>query len=147
MATISASCSAAGAHDKRREFFYWTDDGNLAGLRYDQYKAVFMEQPAHGLEVWMQPLVPLRAPKLFNVRSDPFERAEQEVRRLREMVHRAPVRPGPGTGDRRAAPAIIPRVPTAAEAGQLLGRAGHGEAYEPEIQQLAGLSCTRKEAA
>ena len=65
--------------DKRREFFYWTDDGNLAGLRYDQYKAVFMEQQAHGLEVWMQPLVPLRAPKLFNLRSDPFERAEHEA--------------------------------------------------------------------
>ena len=65
--------------DKRREFFYWTDDGNLAGLRYDQYKAVFMEQPAHGLEVWMQPFVPLRAPKLFNLRSDPFERAEHEA--------------------------------------------------------------------
>jgi arylsulfatase A-like enzyme len=64
---------------KRREFFYWTDDGNLAGLRYAQYKAVFMEQQAHGLEVWMQPLVPLRAPKLFNLRSDPFERAEQEA--------------------------------------------------------------------
>ena len=65
--------------DKRREFFYWTDDGNFAGLRYDQYKVVFMEQPAHGLEVWMQPLVPLRAPKLFNLRSDPFERAEHEA--------------------------------------------------------------------
>ena len=63
----------------RREFFYWTDDGNFAGLRYDQYKAVFMEQPAHGLEVWMQPFVPLRAPKLFNLRSDPFERAEHEA--------------------------------------------------------------------
>ena len=37
---------------QRREFFYWTDDGNLAGLRYDQWKAVFMEQQAHGLEVW-----------------------------------------------------------------------------------------------
>jgi arylsulfatase A-like enzyme len=65
--------------DQRHEFFYWTDDGNLAGLRYDQYKAVFMEQQAHGLEVWMQPLTPLRAPKLFNLRSDPFERAEQEA--------------------------------------------------------------------
>jgi len=65
--------------DPRREFFYWTDDGNFAGLRYDQYKAVFMEQKAHGLEVWMQPLVPLRAPKLFNLRSDPFERSEQEA--------------------------------------------------------------------
>ena len=65
--------------DPRREFFYWTDDGNFAGLRYDQYKVVFMEQPAHGLEVWMQPFVPLRAPKLFNLRSDPFERAEHEA--------------------------------------------------------------------
>jgi arylsulfatase A-like enzyme len=54
--------------DPRREFFYWTDDGNFAGLRYDQYKAVFMEQPAHGLEVWIKPLIPLRAPKLFNLR-------------------------------------------------------------------------------
>jgi arylsulfatase A-like enzyme len=65
--------------DRRREFFYWTDDGDLAGLRYDQYKAVFMEQPAHGLEVWMQPFLPLRTPKLFNLRSDPFERAQQEA--------------------------------------------------------------------
>ena len=65
--------------DPRHEFFYWTDDGNFAGLRYDQYKAVFMEQPAHGLEVWLQPFVTLRAPKVFNLRSDPFERAEQEA--------------------------------------------------------------------
>jgi arylsulfatase A-like enzyme len=65
--------------DKRREFFYWTDDGDLAGLRYDQYKAVFMEQQAHGLEVWMQPFITLRAPKLFNLRSDPFERAQGEA--------------------------------------------------------------------
>ena len=70
---------SAHGPDKRREFFYWTDDGNLAGLRFDQYKVVFMEQPAHGLEVWMQPLVPLRAPKIFNLRSDPFERAEHEA--------------------------------------------------------------------
>ena len=67
------------AEDPRREFFYWTDDGDLAGLRYDQYKAVFMEQQSHGLEVWVQPLVPLRAPKIFNIRSDPFERAEIEA--------------------------------------------------------------------
>jgi len=69
---------SAKGPDKRREFFYWTDDGDLAGLRYDQYKAVFMEQPAHGLEVWMQPFLPLRTPKLFNLRSDPFERAQYE---------------------------------------------------------------------
>ena len=38
--------------NKRREFFYWTDDGNLAGLRYNNWKAVFMEQQAHGFSVW-----------------------------------------------------------------------------------------------
>jgi len=70
---------AGNGPDKRREFFYWTDDGDLAGLRYDQYKVVFLEQEAHGLEVWMKPLVPLRAPKIFNLRSDPFERAEHEA--------------------------------------------------------------------
>ena len=65
--------------DKRREFFYWTDDGNLAGLRYDQWKAVFMEQKAHGFDVWQQPMVQLRLPMLFNLRSDPFERAQHEA--------------------------------------------------------------------
>jgi arylsulfatase len=64
---------------KRREFFYWTDDGQLAALRYEQYKLVFLEQKAHGLRVWQQPLTPLRAPKLFSVRSDPFERADHEA--------------------------------------------------------------------
>jgi arylsulfatase len=64
---------------KRREFFYWTDDGNFAALRYAQYKLVFLEQEAHGLEVWMKPLTVLRAPKIFNVRSDPFERGEHEA--------------------------------------------------------------------
>jgi arylsulfatase len=65
--------------DKRREFFYWTDDGNLAGLRYEQWKAVFMEQKAHGLAVWAQPMVELRMPSLFNLRSDPFERSQHEA--------------------------------------------------------------------
>ena len=63
---------------KRREFFYWTDDGEVAGLRYDQWKMVFMEQRAHGFDVWQEPLVTLRVPKLFNLRSDPFERADHE---------------------------------------------------------------------
>jgi arylsulfatase A-like enzyme len=65
--------------DKRREFFYWTDDGNLAGLRYEQWKAVFLEQKAHGFDVWAQPMVQLRLPMLFNLRSDPFERAQHEA--------------------------------------------------------------------
>jgi hypothetical protein len=65
--------------NQRREFFYWTDDGNLAGLRYEQWKAVFLEQKAHGFDVWAQPMVQLRLPSLFNLRSDPFERAQHEA--------------------------------------------------------------------
>ena len=62
----------------RKEFLYWTDDGNLAGLRYQQFKIAFMEQRAHGFDVWQEPMVTLRLPKLFNLRSDPFERADHE---------------------------------------------------------------------
>jgi len=64
---------------KRHEFLYWTDDGNLACLRYDQWKVVFLEQRAEGLDVWRDPLIPLRAPLLFNLRTDPFERAQHEA--------------------------------------------------------------------
>jgi len=65
----------------RKEFFYWTDDGNLANLRYGRWKMVFLEQRAHGFEVWEEPLVTLRVPKLFDLRGDPFERADHEAER------------------------------------------------------------------
>ncbi len=64
---------------RRKEFFYWTDDGGLAAVRYLQYKAVFLEQDAVGLKVWLNPFTPLRAPLLFSLRADPFERADHEA--------------------------------------------------------------------
>ncbi|MGZ8155162.1 MAG: arylsulfatase [Burkholderiales bacterium] len=70
--------SGAG-QGKRQEYFYWTDDGNLAGLRYDRWKLVFLEQRAEGLKVWENPLIPLRFPKLFDIRADPFERAQTDA--------------------------------------------------------------------
>jgi len=61
----------------RTEFFYFSDDGDLVAMRYDNWKLVFMEQRMTGtLQVWFEPFVPLRAPKLFNLRTDPFERAD-----------------------------------------------------------------------
>ena len=60
----------------RKEFFYWSDDGSLVALRYDNWKLVFAEQRAHGFDVWQEPFVTLRLPKLFNLRSDPFEVAD-----------------------------------------------------------------------
>jgi len=62
----------------RKEFIYWTDDGSVAALRYGNWKMVFLEQRGHGFDVWQEPFVPLRLPKLFNLRSDPFERADHE---------------------------------------------------------------------
>jgi arylsulfatase A-like enzyme len=61
----------------RKEFFYFSDDGDLTGLRYDNWKMVFMEQRATGtLRIWAEPFVPLRVPKLYNLRTDPYERAD-----------------------------------------------------------------------
>ena len=59
-----------------------TDDdayNSLVCLRFNQWKFVFAEQTAHGFHVWQQPFVPLRLPKLFNLRSDPFETADHEA--------------------------------------------------------------------
>ena len=64
--------------DPRKEFFYWTDDGNLAALRYDRWKILFLEQRAEGFDVWQEPFVALRVPKIFDLRADPFERAQHE---------------------------------------------------------------------
>ncbi len=61
----------------RQGFIYFSDDGDLVALRFDNWKLVFMEQRARGtLELWAEPFVPLRVPKLFNLRTDPFERAD-----------------------------------------------------------------------
>ena len=62
----------------RKEFIYWTDDGSVAALRYNDLKVTFLEQPGHGLRVWQDPFKVLRAPLLTNLRMDPFERAEAE---------------------------------------------------------------------
>jgi arylsulfatase len=69
---------AGKAASPRHEFFYFNDDGSFVGLRYDQWKIVFSEQRAQSLDVWQDPFVPLRFPKLFNLRSDPFETADHE---------------------------------------------------------------------
>ncbi len=68
-----------GKEDKapRKEVFYFSDDGDLTAVRYNDWKAVFMEQKTVGtLRVWMDPFVPLRLPLIFNLRRDPYERAE-----------------------------------------------------------------------
>ncbi len=65
------------AKGPRNEIFYFSDDGDLTALRYQDWKLIFLEQRAPGtLLVWAEPFVPLRVPKMFNLRRDPFERAD-----------------------------------------------------------------------
>ena len=63
----------------RKEMLYWSDDGDLMALRYGNWKAVFKEQRAESFDVWSEPMVNLRVPKIFNLRSDPFERADHDA--------------------------------------------------------------------
>jgi arylsulfatase A-like enzyme len=63
----------------RHEFLYWTDDGQVAALRYNNWKITFLRQDAEGIDVWTNPYTALRAPMLANLRMDPFERAWHEA--------------------------------------------------------------------
>ncbi len=62
----------------RNEIFYFSDDGDLTALRYQDWKLIFMEQRVEGtLQAWAEPFVPLRLPLIFNMRRDPYERAQK----------------------------------------------------------------------
>lgn len=63
----------------RKGFLYWSDDGDLMALRYGNWKCTFMEQRAKGFKVWEEPLVTKRLPDLYNLRTDPFERATEDA--------------------------------------------------------------------
>ena len=61
----------------RNFFFYFSDDGDVLAMRFDNWKIVFMEQRCHGtMQVWAEPFTSLRLPKLFNLRTDPYEYAD-----------------------------------------------------------------------
>lgn len=62
----------------RKEFFYFNDDAQLTSVRYNRWKLVFLEQRAEGQAVWRDMWIPLRAPKLFDLRMDPFEKADHD---------------------------------------------------------------------
>jgi arylsulfatase len=62
----------------RHEIFYFSDDGDLTALRYDDWKLIFMEQRAEAtLQAWIDPFIELRIPMIYNLRRDPYERASE----------------------------------------------------------------------
>jgi arylsulfatase len=62
---------------KRKEFFYFSDDGDLLAVRYERLKIHFLIQEAKGIEVWRRPFTALRAPIFFDLAIDPFERGDE----------------------------------------------------------------------
>jgi arylsulfatase len=61
----------------RNEFFYVNDDGQVVAIRYQDWKVVFLENRGEAFGVWREPFTELRVPLLFNLRRDPFEKAQQ----------------------------------------------------------------------
>jgi arylsulfatase len=74
----------------RGEFIYVNDAGEVVAIRVDDWKAVYLENRARQLDVWREPFVPLRLPLLFNLRRDPFERAQHNSNTYHDwMIDRA----------------------------------------------------------
>ncbi|MDB6178357.1 arylsulfatase [Paracoccus sp. Z330] len=63
----------------RKEFWYVNDDGQIVAARYDAWKAVFLENRGQAFGVWMEPFTELRVPAIFNLRRDPFEKAQHNA--------------------------------------------------------------------
>jgi arylsulfatase A-like enzyme len=75
----------------REYFFYVSDDGGVMAVRVGDYKSVFEVQRAFQMNVWAEPMVKLRVPHIFNLRRDPFERADYNSNTYWDwMVNHAP---------------------------------------------------------
>jgi arylsulfatase len=68
--------SGRAKESPRKEFIYVNDDGQIVALRYNDWKVVFLENRGVAFGVWREPFTELRVPLLFNLRRDPFERAQ-----------------------------------------------------------------------
>jgi len=73
----------------REGFLYWSDDGELLAIRVKEWKVTFEEQRSAGLDVWREPFAHMRIPKIYNLRSDPFERGEEGLFYNKWMADRA----------------------------------------------------------
>ena len=120
-----------GEEDKspRQGFVYFSDDGDVLALRFDNWKIVFMEQRAQGtLRLWAEPFVALRVPKLFNLRTDPFERADVTSNTYYDWVVDNVYIILAATALIAAVPGDVRGVPATTEGGELHHRPGGGEA-------------------
>jgi len=76
---LNAYLSGEADESPRNEFWYVGDTGEILAARVGRWKAVFMENRAKGMAIWLEPFVTLRAPKIFDLRGDPYERADESA--------------------------------------------------------------------
>ena len=88
----------------RKEFMYVNDDGQIVAIRYDGWKAVFLENRGQAFGVWREPFTELRVPLLFNVRRDPFETRPAQREHLQRLVPRPGLCAGADAGHGCALP-------------------------------------------
>jgi arylsulfatase len=74
----------------RKEFIYWSDDGDIMAIRYQRWKIMFLEQNHTGIDVWSGEFTKLRLPQVFDMYIDPFERGPESVLYNEWFIHRAP---------------------------------------------------------
>ncbi len=89
-------CSEAAP--PRNDFFYLTDSGYPSALRFKDWKLIFSEMRGEGFDVWFEPFVNLRAPRIINLRRDPFEKAGYESSNYDNWVHHRMFMIGPAIG-------------------------------------------------
>jgi arylsulfatase len=70
----------------RKEFIYVNDGGEVVAIRVGDWKAIYLENRAHQLDVWREPFVHLRLPLVFNLRRDPFERSQHNSNTYHDWV-------------------------------------------------------------
>jgi arylsulfatase A-like enzyme len=121
----------------REHFFYFNDDGDLVALRYQNWKIVFMEQRATGtLQVWAEPFTPLRIAKFFDLRADPYERADVTSNTYWDwLIDRAYIMYGAQCRS-GAVPRDVQGVPAEPAAGHVHHRPGDGEAAAEHRQLI-----------
>ena len=106
-------------------------------LRVNQYKIVFAEQRATGLDVWREPLSQMRIPKMFDLRSDPFERGEESFKYNDWFVEHVPFQYA-RAGDRPRMAGELQGIPAAPEGGELHHRPDRREADAERLNAEIG---------
>ena len=126
-----------GVRSPRKGFVYFNDDGDIVALRFDNWKVVFMEQRVEGtMRIWAEPFVTLRVPKVFNLRTDPYERADITSNSYYEWFLLPRLHRAGGVGHHRAVPRDVQGVPAASEARLVL--AGPGAAADERCRERRG---------